>query len=81
MKTLKEQRDEDEQAVSVPPEFEALAAQLEQEAHMLRELGRYGQRALGEGEDLVQALWDLVDRLGVVGDEIDRIAYRIDESA
>ena len=73
------QLDEDERAVPVPPEWEAIAARLDEEAHMLRELGRYGQRALGEGEDLVQALWALADRLGEVGDEIDCIAHRIDE--
>jgi len=59
-------------------QLEAIAAELEQEAHTLRELGRYGQRALGEGEDLADALWGIADRLDEVGDEIDRIAHRLD---
>lgn len=59
--------------------IEALAARLDEEAHLLRELGRYGQRALGEGEDLVDVLWEISDRLREVEYEIDRIAYRIAE--
>src|SRR5690606_8044422 len=59
-------------------QLEAIAAQLAIEAHTLRELGRCGQRALGEGEYLVDALWGIADRLDEVGDEIDRIAHRLD---
>ena len=60
-------------------ELEALAARLDEETRLLRELGRYGQRALGEGEHLVQALWEICDRLREVEYGIDHIARRIAE--
>ena len=59
--------------------LEALAARLDEEVRLLRELGRFGRRALGEGENLVGALWGVCDRLREVEYEIDHVARRIAE--
>lgn len=62
----------------VPEAYERIAAQLEAHARRLRELGRYGRRALGEGEDVLDALWQLADEVSDTETEIDRLADAID---
>ena len=60
--------------------LEEIARLLDDEAHTLRELGRYGARALGEGERLPEALWGVSAHLVEAAEAIDRIAHRIDEA-
>lgn len=62
---------------SVPPEYEAIAAKLEEHARALRDLGRYGANALGEGETVYDALWGISDALVDVERDIDAIAERL----
>lgn len=62
----------------VPPEYEAIARALEDHAAALRDLGRYGPRALGEGEDPVDALWDLATTLEGKAREVDSLAHALE---